>query len=236
MIPKYWEMPNYSSTPLSWTQTNPLGISVLVFHLVRLHCRFCFTHFHLVLFLHPEFVSAVINCGDPGVPANGLRQGNDFIYNRTARFHCSPGFNMDADRASTLICTKDRTWNGTKPHCKGKVVENNPNFNTVMRCISTMAWATWMEGVIMERANESCIYCATGEILTLIVWLERITLLNIICRIHNFLQCIFVSLQRSYVVHRLSSRTDRLSVQNSPGARASVTPATKVTSCPCPLR
>lgn len=27
---------------------------------------------------------------------------------------------MDADRASTLICTKDRTWNGTKPLCKGK--------------------------------------------------------------------------------------------------------------------
>lgn len=28
---------------------------------------------------------------------------------------------MDADRASTLICTKDRTWNGTKPLCKGIV-------------------------------------------------------------------------------------------------------------------
>uniref|UniRef100_A0A8C2WMG0 CUB and Sushi multiple domains 2 n=1 Tax=Cyclopterus lumpus TaxID=8103 RepID=A0A8C2WMG0_CYCLU len=74
---------------------------------------------------------SVINCGDPGVPANGVRLGNDFIYNHTVRFHCSPGFNMDADRASTLICTKDRTWNGTKPHCKGKVVENYLNDNTI---------------------------------------------------------------------------------------------------------
>lgn len=65
------------------------------------------------------FILAVINCGDPGVPANGVRLGNDFIYNHTVRFQCSPGFTMDADRASTLICTKDRTWNGTKPLCKG---------------------------------------------------------------------------------------------------------------------
>uniref|UniRef100_G3NWU6 CUB and Sushi multiple domains 2 n=1 Tax=Gasterosteus aculeatus aculeatus TaxID=481459 RepID=G3NWU6_GASAC len=64
---------------------------------------------------------SVINCGDPGVPANGLRLGNDFIYNLTVSFQCSPGFTMDADRASTLICTKDRTWNGTKPHCKAIV-------------------------------------------------------------------------------------------------------------------
>lgn len=67
------------------------------------------------------WVCAVINCGDPGVPANGVRLGNDFTYNHTVAFQCSPGFTMDADRASTLICTKDRTWNGTKPLCKGKV-------------------------------------------------------------------------------------------------------------------
>uniref|UniRef100_A0A674NBB4 CUB and Sushi multiple domains 2 n=1 Tax=Takifugu rubripes TaxID=31033 RepID=A0A674NBB4_TAKRU len=70
---------------------------------------------------------SVINCGDPGVPANGLRVGNDFTYNHTATFHCSPGFMMDADRASTLICTKDRTWNGTKPLCKAIVCGPPPN-------------------------------------------------------------------------------------------------------------
>uniref|UniRef100_H3CV01 CUB and Sushi multiple domains 2 n=1 Tax=Tetraodon nigroviridis TaxID=99883 RepID=H3CV01_TETNG len=64
---------------------------------------------------------SVINCGDPGVPANGVRLGNDFTYNHTVTFQCSPGFTMDADRASTLICTKDRTWNGTKPLCKAIV-------------------------------------------------------------------------------------------------------------------
>ncbi|XP_041089827.1 CUB and sushi domain-containing protein 2-like [Polyodon spathula] len=61
---------------------------------------------------------SVINCGDPGIPANGLRVGSEFTYNRTVSFQCLPGYSMDSDRASTLLCTKDRTWNGTKPICK----------------------------------------------------------------------------------------------------------------------
>ncbi|KAK0153135.1 CUB and sushi domain-containing protein 2 [Merluccius polli] len=61
---------------------------------------------------------SVINCGDPGVPANGVRVGNDFTFSRMVSFQCSPGFTMDADRASSLVCTKDRTWNATKPQCK----------------------------------------------------------------------------------------------------------------------
>uniref|UniRef100_A0A8C5NLT2 CUB and Sushi multiple domains 2 n=4 Tax=Passeriformes TaxID=9126 RepID=A0A8C5NLT2_JUNHY len=60
----------------------------------------------------------VINCGDPGVPANGLRLGSDFTYNKSVVFQCTPGFMMESDRAAALTCTKDRTWNGTKPVCK----------------------------------------------------------------------------------------------------------------------
>ncbi|XP_060061806.1 CUB and sushi domain-containing protein 2 isoform X4 [Erinaceus europaeus] len=60
----------------------------------------------------------VINCGDPGIPANGLRLGNDFRYNKTVTFQCVPGYMMESHRVSVLSCTKDRTWNGTKPVCK----------------------------------------------------------------------------------------------------------------------
>ncbi|KAH0503264.1 CUB and sushi domain-containing protein 2 [Microtus ochrogaster] len=60
----------------------------------------------------------VINCGDPGIPANGIRLGNDFRYNKTVTFQCIPGHMMESHRVSVLSCTKDRTWNGTKPVCK----------------------------------------------------------------------------------------------------------------------
>ncbi|KAL7980566.1 hypothetical protein Chor_001720, partial [Crotalus horridus] len=66
----------------------------------------------------------VINCGDPGVPANGIRMGNDFTYNKTVTFQCMPGYMMESERASTLTCTKDRTWNGTKPVCKAIICKS----------------------------------------------------------------------------------------------------------------
>uniref|UniRef100_A0A8C9F9J0 CUB and Sushi multiple domains 2 n=1 Tax=Pavo cristatus TaxID=9049 RepID=A0A8C9F9J0_PAVCR len=66
----------------------------------------------------------VINCGDPGVPANGIRLGSDFTYNRTVVFQCMPGYMMESDRASSLMCTKDRTWNGTKPACKAIICKS----------------------------------------------------------------------------------------------------------------
>ncbi|XP_075409854.1 CUB and sushi domain-containing protein 2 isoform X3 [Tenrec ecaudatus] len=64
----------------------------------------------------PECI--VINCGDPGIPANGLRLGNDFRYNKTVTYQCVPGHMMESHRVSVLSCTKDRTWNGTKPVCR----------------------------------------------------------------------------------------------------------------------
>ncbi|XP_037683717.1 CUB and sushi domain-containing protein 2 isoform X4 [Choloepus didactylus] len=60
----------------------------------------------------------VINCGDPGIPANGLRLGSDFRYNKTVTYQCVPGYLMESHRVSVLSCTKDRTWNGTKPVCR----------------------------------------------------------------------------------------------------------------------
>ncbi|PKU34308.1 hypothetical protein llap_15388 [Limosa lapponica baueri] len=66
----------------------------------------------------------VINCGDPGVPANGIRLGSDFTYNKTVVFQCTPGYMMESDRASALTCTKDRTWNGTKPVCKAIICKS----------------------------------------------------------------------------------------------------------------
>ncbi|XP_072466206.1 CUB and sushi domain-containing protein 2 isoform X1 [Notamacropus eugenii] len=68
----------------------------------------------------------VINCGDPGIPANGIRLGSDFTYNKTVTYQCVPGHMMESDRASVLRCTKDRVWNGTKPLCKAILCKAPP--------------------------------------------------------------------------------------------------------------
>ncbi|ETE71248.1 CUB and sushi domain-containing protein 2, partial [Ophiophagus hannah] len=89
----------------------------------------------------------VINCGDPGVPANGIRMGNDFTYNKTVTFQCMPaiickspqivsnGRVMGSDfswgssisytclegyqlsLAAVLTCEGNGSWSGEIPQC-----------------------------------------------------------------------------------------------------------------------
>lgn len=65
-------------------------------------------------------VVVVISCGDPGPIANGIYMGNEFTFNKTVRYRCNPGYIMDPPGRGTLYCSKDGTWNQTKPSCRGK--------------------------------------------------------------------------------------------------------------------
>ncbi|XP_037549410.1 CUB and sushi domain-containing protein 1 [Nematolebias whitei] len=60
----------------------------------------------------------VIGCGDPGPVANGIYFGSDFTFNHTISYRCNPGHLMELPGPGVLRCTKDGTWNQTKPSCK----------------------------------------------------------------------------------------------------------------------
>lgn len=66
------------------------------------------------------FIVVVISCGDPGPIASGIYMGNEFTFNKTVRYRCNPGYIMDPLGRDTLYCSKDGTWNQTKPSCRGK--------------------------------------------------------------------------------------------------------------------
>ncbi|MBN3309505.1 CSMD1 protein, partial [Amia calva] len=61
---------------------------------------------------------AVIGCGDPGPVANGIYIGDEFSFNKTVYYQCNPGYIMETATSSTLLCTKDGTWNQIKPSCR----------------------------------------------------------------------------------------------------------------------
>ncbi|KAM4592287.1 CUB and sushi domain-containing protein 1-like [Odontesthes bonariensis] len=62
----------------------------------------------------------VISCGDPGPVANGIYLGSEFTFNHTVTYRCNSGHLMEPLRAgrNVLRCTKDGSWNQTKPNCK----------------------------------------------------------------------------------------------------------------------
>uniref|UniRef100_A0A8C1SNY0 CUB and Sushi multiple domains 3a n=1 Tax=Cyprinus carpio TaxID=7962 RepID=A0A8C1SNY0_CYPCA len=60
----------------------------------------------------------LINCGEPGVPANGLRYGEDFTIGQNITFVCQPGYAMETESFSTITCTGNGTWNAPVPFCK----------------------------------------------------------------------------------------------------------------------
>uniref|UniRef100_A0A3Q2EKG5 Sushi domain-containing protein n=1 Tax=Cyprinodon variegatus TaxID=28743 RepID=A0A3Q2EKG5_CYPVA len=65
----------------------------------------------------------LITCSDPGIPANGLRFGDDITVGQNVTFMCQPGFVMiGGENAISRTCTNNGTWSGTMPACKGKIV------------------------------------------------------------------------------------------------------------------
>ncbi|XP_038827831.1 CUB and sushi domain-containing protein 3-like [Salvelinus namaycush] len=60
----------------------------------------------------------MINCGDPGVPANGMRYGEDFAIGQNITFLCAPGYIMEADCSPMRTCTSNGTWSGIMASCK----------------------------------------------------------------------------------------------------------------------
>ncbi|XP_074185389.1 CUB and sushi domain-containing protein 1 isoform X1 [Rhinolophus sinicus] len=69
----------------------------------------------------------VISCGDPGTLANGIQFGTDFTFNQTVSYQCDPGYVMDPATSPTIRCTKDSTWNHSKPICKAVLCSRPPH-------------------------------------------------------------------------------------------------------------
>ncbi|XP_036065193.1 CUB and sushi domain-containing protein 1 [Onychomys torridus] len=68
----------------------------------------------------------IISCGDPGTLPNGIQFGTDFTFNKTVSYQCNPGYLMEPPASPTIRCTKDGTWNQSRPICKAVLCNQPP--------------------------------------------------------------------------------------------------------------
>ncbi|KAK7825569.1 hypothetical protein U0070_016209 [Myodes glareolus] len=71
----------------------------------------------------------IISCGDPGIPANGLRYGDDFVVGQNVSYMCQPGYTMELNGSSVRMCTTNGTWSGLMPTCRAVTCSAPPQIS-----------------------------------------------------------------------------------------------------------
>ena len=105
---------------------------------------------------------ALVTCADPGIPANGVRIGNDFSYNSSVSFSCYPGYQLSGSGAIT--CDTEGNWNSTNLpscdiiYCSAPVVPANGNVSYTSLSVNSSVYFTCNTGYTL--IGESEIHCS----------------------------------------------------------------------------
>ena len=65
------------------------------------------------------FVYKVVQCGDPGTPANGAQKvTKGFVYGGSVEFICDKDYSLSGTR--TIYCLENKRWTASVPQCLGE--------------------------------------------------------------------------------------------------------------------
>ena len=102
------------------------------------------------------------NCTDPGIPANGVRIGNDFSYNSSVSFSCYPGYQLSG--SGVITCDTEGNWNSTNLpscdviHCSAPVVPDNGNVSYTSLSANSSVYFTCNAGYkLIGNTNITCL-------------------------------------------------------------------------------
>ncbi|XP_055490548.1 CUB and sushi domain-containing protein 3-like [Leucoraja erinacea] len=72
----------------------------------------------------------IITCGDPGMPANGMRLGDVFTVGQNVTQICQPGYTIqDVQTSAIRSCLSNGTWSGSMPLCKAVKCSTPPQIS-----------------------------------------------------------------------------------------------------------
>ena len=73
------------------------------------YCSYIILHIIIYAGLGP------VGCGDPGIPENGRRNGDDFRFGATVYYECNDNFQLVGP--ASRICQNSGLWDGFLPTC-----------------------------------------------------------------------------------------------------------------------
>ncbi|XP_071941992.1 sushi, von Willebrand factor type A, EGF and pentraxin domain-containing protein 1-like [Antedon mediterranea] len=84
---------------------------------------------------HSPQTCEAVNCGNPGTPLNGTRNGDDFGYEGYIVFSCDDGFRIEG--IASIYCEADNQWSEPLPKCIGQCIlpEIPENLNLISKYI-----------------------------------------------------------------------------------------------------
>lgn len=94
-------------------------------------------------------------CGDPGIPAHGIRLGDSFAPGSVIRFSCDAGHVLRG--SSERMCQANGSWSGSQPECGGNVCDPSASptaapqhscFQSYLRC--PPLWTVYSNGQLMS--------------------------------------------------------------------------------------
>lgn len=81
-------------------------------------------HGFIYLFIAICLLSSVVNCTDPGIPANSIRKSKieygNFTFGTVVSYDCNPGYYLFG--SSVLTCQPVGYWDKPLPECLGTSV------------------------------------------------------------------------------------------------------------------
>ncbi|XP_072017074.1 sushi, von Willebrand factor type A, EGF and pentraxin domain-containing protein 1-like [Amphiura filiformis] len=103
-----------------------------------------------------QFACRAIDCGDPGTPANGAKDGTSYGLNDVVYFTCNNGFELQG--RSVLRCTASEEWSAETPQCRG--------FCTLPNAPANSRYVNNRAGNRLEDGESATIQCYSGHTLT----------------------------------------------------------------------
>ena len=65
----------------------------------------------------PCFLTLTARCSDPGIPDNGVKEGDNYRSKANVTFKCNPPLELIGSR---VIFCQDGKWSDSKPICSSK--------------------------------------------------------------------------------------------------------------------